>query len=340
MQLAGLATKAINQYVKGKRSYTKKSPYWYNKPTQVNMPAIALAAKKAAQTVLSKRRKKVKMEYVAKGEGIETRFDLSYPPSSAVKVMKKLNPPNNVIFNYGKQLTWSVGRQGVSSWSYFDNYQMGQLINQLPPVDIAGNNNRRFLIDKFQSEITLANATNACCYVHVYDIMCKVDQDQSETTIYTPDAAWGNGEVAQGNSSGYTQIGTDPKKIDLFKQNYRILKHQKHFLGPGDVQKHHININYNKIFNEARRDTSTSNNWGNFTLFTMMVGYGTPAAGDASNTTVSTTAGVVNTTYTCKYTFRYSVDNQQSSKSINILSQPTDLEVVQDDGDIDLVTSA
>ena len=72
----------------------------------------------------------------------------------------------------------------------------------------------------------------------------------------------------------------------------------------------------------------------------MMVGYGTPAAGDASNTTVSTTAGVVNTTYTCKYTFRYSVDNQQSSKSINIFSQPTDLEVVQDDGDIDLVTSA
>lgn len=80
-----LAKKAI-KIVKA-RTYNKKSSYWNNKATQAIMPAVALAAKAAAKT-FTKKKKKVKMEYVAKGEGIETRFDLSYPPSSAVKVMK------------------------------------------------------------------------------------------------------------------------------------------------------------------------------------------------------------------------------------------------------------
>lgn len=170
--------------------------------------------------------------------------------------------------------------------------------------------------------------------------MVKQDMDNDDifAQIASPTDAWNKGEIQQGNADGLTVIGTDPKKVDLFKQHYKILQHTKHFMGPGDVHKHHANVNYNRVINEARIVNSIL--YGGYTLCTMVVAYGTPANDDAVPPVVSTTAGSLSMTFTNKYMFRYSLDNQQNSKVIALLPQPTGLEVVQDDGDIDAVISA
>lgn len=277
---------------------------------------------------------------VAKGEGVETTFNLTNPPSPFVKNMKKTNAPNHVIHNYSASLPWTVGRQNAYSFQYFDKNQMTNIISQLPARDLTNNANRRFLADKFQSEITFSNSTNATCYVYIYDIMTKQDMDTADQTsgIIFPSGAWNAGEVQQGNAQGYAVIGTDPKKIDLFKQHFKILNVVKHFMGPGDVHKHRVNINYNKLMNEAR--IANSEAYGNFTISTMIVAHGVPANNDATPEVVSTTAGKLSLTFTNKYVFRYCLDNQQNSAVINLLLQPSGLEVVQDDGDIDPVTDA
>lgn len=281
----------------------------------------------------------VAREKIAKGEGVQTYFTLRNPPTEAVKVMKKTNPSNQVFRQFAFTQNWDVGRQSVRSSQAFAVNDFQQILNQLPPTDIAGNNNRRFLIDDYTSEVTFANGANASCYVHVYDIMCKTDVDTSDLSNATPDVAWQNGELAQGNSTGYHVIGTDPKRVDLFKEHFKILQVSKHFMKPGDIHKHHIKINYNKILNEAR--VLNSVRYANVTFFTMIVVYGTPASDDSVPPVCSTTAGMLNVTSTMRYRYRYSLDNQVNNYSITpLLSQPTNLEVVQEDGDIDVVTNA
>ena len=279
----------------------------------------------------------VKREFIAKGEGVETRFDLTNKPSPAVKIMKKTNAPNHVINNFSGSLAWAVGRQNATQFMYFDNNQMTNVIAQLPASTSVGNLNRRFLIDKFQSEVTFSNGTNASCYVHVYDIMYKNEMDATDTTINTPAVAWNTGEAQQGGA-GIGIIGTDPRKIDTFKTNYKILKLSKHFMKPGDIHKHHCNVNYNRLINETRIVNSTY--YGGFSLACMIVAHGTPATNDAVPPVVSTTAGQIALTFSNKYIYRYSLDNQQNTQIIQSFQQPTGLEVVQEDGDIDAVTDA
>lgn len=300
---------------------------------------IKMAKKASATKTITKRKKLVLPAPVAKGEGKETKFELSYPPSAYVKNMKKTNAPNHVIHNFRFLLNWNAGRQNAANFTYFDRNQFNNILAQLPVSDISGNLNRRFLLDKFQSEVTFSNSTNASCYVHIYDIMVKQDMDNDDVLsgLASPTTSWNSGEIQQGNPDGLSVIGTDPKKIDLFKQHYKILQHTKHFMGPGDVHKHHSNINYNRVINESRVVNSIL--YGGYTLCTMIVAYGTPANDDAVPPVVSTTAGALSMTFTNKYIFRYSLDNQQNSKVINLLPTPANLEVVQDDGDIDLVVS-
>lgn len=108
---------------------------------------------------------------------------------------------------------------------------------------------------------------------------------------------------------------------------------------PGDIHKHHININYNKIMNEAR--INNSNRYAGVSYSTMLVAHGVPAQDDSAVPVVSTTAGVINITFTQKFQYRYALDNQQNSVAITpLLLQPATLEIVQEDGDIDVVTNA
>lgn len=284
----------------------------------------------------------VNREPVARGQGIETNFVKYTPPTLAVSNMKKVNPVNNILKQFGGFMEYGPGRQAaLTLQTSFTLSDFNNILSNLPARDLSNNANRRFLMDNLKSEITMSNGTNASCYVHVYDIMCKTDIDSNDFAagIGDPATAWLTGEVQQGNASGYNVIGTDPRKVDTFKQHYKVLNVKKHFMKPGDIHKHKISITLNKIMNEAR--LLNSSRYAGVSFSTMLVVYGCPAQDDSSPPVVTTTGGVINYTYTSKYQYRFSLDNQQNSIVIpSLLPTPASLEVVQEDGDIDVVNNA
>jgi len=306
----------------------------------------AASAYKAKKINIQPKKKKatksrlVRVNNVAKGDGIETKFDLTNKPSEAIKVMKKLTAVNTFCRQFGIPIPWDVGRQAVNDASVsFDQFNLQQLYARLPVTDLSGNLNRRMLLDRFNSETTFSNGTNASCYVHVYDVMAKHDIDSVDTSLISPAVAWQSGELQQGNTVGVNLLGTEPKKAELFKQHYKILQHTKHFMKPGDIHKHHVSINFNKFVNEAR--IANSKSFSGMTIWTMIVCHGTPGQDDTPITpVVSTTAGVINMTQTTNYSYRWTQDKQNSNAVNGTLLQPAALEVVQEDGDIDVVTNA
>lgn len=309
----------------------------------VNLAVNAALKKRGRAGTRTKTKSKalVTKANVAKGEGVETSFVLRNPPSMAVKTFKKINSINEVFRQASSFQAWDVGRQSVSFTNVFAQSDFNAILSQLPASTVAGNLNRRFLLDSYKGELTFSNGTNASCYVKIYDIMAKVDIDSTDVTagIGDPASAWQTGELQQGNATGYHVIGSYPNKVDTFKQHFKIMSMKQHFMKPGDIHKHHVNINYNKIMNEAR--IVNSSRYGGITYFTMIVCHGTPAQTDDATPIVSTTAGQINWTQTQRFTYRYSLDNQQNSYVLpNLLPQPAVLEVVQDDGDIDVVTNA
>lgn len=272
----------------------------------------------------------VKKEYIAKGDGIESKFDIRNPPSQAIKVMKKVNAPNTEFRQTSFPVDWAVGRQAVRTTQIFQQADFNNMFSNIPATTLAGNINRRILIDKHSSETTFTNGTNATCYVYVYDIVCKTDIDTADGLITGPDVAWQNGEIQQGNATGYHVIGSDPKKVDMFREHFKILKVEKHFMKPGDTHKHFVNVNMNKIVNEAR--TVASIRYAGITYFTMLVAHGCPAQDDTAGVpVVSTTAGTINVTQTMRYSYRYSLDNQANHITHLLLPQPTALEVITED---------
>lgn len=311
-----LGTKSINRFLAQKRKMRKSS----NRTTSSSY---------------------VGRENVARGSGIESRFVLNRPESLAVKVMKKTNPINEVFKQGSGFQGWDVGRQSVSYSQMFTTYDLSAMLVNMPARDTTLNGNRRFLLDKYTSELTFANGTNATAYVHIYDIMCKTDVDTADLTagIGDPAVAWNNGEIQQGNPTGYHVIGSTPSRVDLFREHFKILNKTSHFLQVGQVHKHKISINYNRIMNEAK--ILNSIRFGGITIFTMLVCHGTPGQDDSAVPVVSTTAGQINWTQTQRYSYRYSSDNQANSYVVPaLLPQPVALEVVQEDGDIDLVNNA
>lgn len=243
-------------------------------------------------------------------------------------ILSNISGRNQYVFNMSQRLTSADGRQNATSVIYWDSYPVNQMLNSIAPG--AANNTKRMLCKQSFHEYTISNASNATCYISLYDVYYRRDLEVvSDPSVLFPHYAWNNGEIQEGNTLGYSMIGSYPTRISQFGEYYAVAKKTTHMLGPGEVHKHKVLLTPNKWI--TKNLATEKDFYRGLTAATLFVVQGTPVdnggstlVGDASgginaegviteagvsgfgvNSTVTTSPCAVNMIYQARYQFQW-----------------------------------
>ena len=219
------------------------------------------------------------------GSGNKSTYVENHKLKGSKRVLASLTPTNFYQYNNAWRISSNPGLQTANSALYF---HQPDLLQQITQFGASANNSKQMLIKSLFADYTLVNTTSAPIYLTIYDVGFKREMDTSDTTTWSPELAWNNGEIQEGNAIGASMVGSDPKKISLFKEYYAVKKKSNHFLAPGEVHKHTVLVRPNKFITKNR--ILDSIRYAGLTYATMFVAKGTLV--DTSGNTTFDVSGV------------------------------------------------
>lgn len=120
--------------------------------------------------------------------------------------------------------------------------------------DVRG---QRFLVKNIQHTIYITNQTDAHCHMTLYDCVPRRDTDlspyqaiiQGQRVLQDNQAT--DGLVSIPAASNLSRIGVEPYGVPLFMQRWKIVNQRTIIMHPGQVHRHTLNFNVNKMFNST-----------------------------------------------------------------------------------------
>lgn len=267
------------------------------------------------------------------------------------RVLSNISGKNLYQFNLSARFQCADGRQGVYDVLYYDQYPLQRMFSGIAP---GPNPTRKLFIKNMYAEFTLTNATNAVTYLNIYDVYFKRELDVNDSTHSLPSLAWDNGEKQEGQALGCNYLGSQPTRIGLFNDFYKVAKKSSHLMAPGEVHKHKVLLRPNKFISFNRVNSSIR--YSGLTAATLFVVAGTPADAsgaseldpadigrpgigfDASGNpvgapvTVTSTPAAINCVYNVRYEFHWLDDIDSDIVADNNLSTGNTLEVMPNTG--------
>lgn len=275
--------------------------------------------------------------------------------SLSKKMLANISPVNLLEVSIPQRLQVVSGTQGAQSFYIADsgNFIAPSMPSSLQRMfaSIDGNATKRMYLESVYVCIEYANASTMPARVSIYDLSYKQDMNVSSGSYQSPEGAWNQGEIDEGDSSGLTNIMSYPSKVVRFGKYYNILQKKDLTLTPGEVHTH-------KVYYSPRRFI-TATEVGDYTriagktLAVMVAAHGTPvdpsgatdvsgASIDASGnvsyyaaSTVTTSPVALNSIAKFRYSFRWLDDTDSDILvSNNIASNVASLEGVNQIGSI------
>lgn len=156
-------------------------------------------------------------------------------------------------------------------------------------------------LDSARTIVYLRNQSNMQLKCRVYDILAR--RDPVGSGIDTPIEAWAKGITDLSGSDNTTYIGSHPTQSEEFRKFYKILKTTVLDMPPGYYHEHIIKAKINKIINTTVMDNFSLNGLGGYTIFTVIVFYGTLVNDTSNDNLISFGSGKIDYAYlrTLKY---------------------------------------
>lgn len=189
-------------------------------------------------------------------------------------------------FSAALQVKSGVGLQnGVTALRLFDNTDVLQLY-----VDV-GNTYKRFLLEKCMASVSISNIYLSNCTVDIYDVIAR--KDTGAAGVSDALTAWAQGDTDEGTSGLYAKCGATPFSVEDFNMYWKVVQKTRVVLGAGQMHKHRVNLDVNKIMNDSYI-AYTAKNFRDLTYNTLIVIRGAPANDASTQTSVSVGAAGLN----------------------------------------------
>lgn len=110
---------------------------------------------------------------------------------------------------------------------------------------------RKMLLESYDCEVSLANASATSCEFTIYDLIARKDCVTAATA--NPKTSWLQGisdEISGAGVTKYQQVGALPTQSDLFNQYWKIKKITKIELSPGGIHRHRTHMKPNRVIHE------------------------------------------------------------------------------------------
>ena len=315
-----------------------------SKPAR-SVAKLVASVKKAMGKPKSKRVYKKKSTAIKRYQSLngvvhQSMFMLKSRPTRQVSGLQMLGSPNIRVENFAPIIVGGNGLQ--TAYTYFHNsiYQLQRLRSNVPNVTSSAG--ARFVLEDYQSEITLSNTTTASVELELYDIVLKRDllasaiytTATSPPLVYTingtPSDYWDQGSLLNANLPPTTAhpypsefLGSSPFDSQLFRDQFKVMKRTRILLTQGGSHRHFVVLKPHKLIDDSMILFSTGTARDalvGITTFTMAVVRGLP--GTYLDTTLKSTSNEVQvaSVQSQRWKYTYVQDTQNNLYSTNNLT--------------------
>lgn len=231
-------------------------------------------------------------EGVATSSSVLFRTKTLNAKPQVARAIKMIGAPNSYIINTQVVFKSDTGFQNVTSFQH-----LGQQALKGIRATLGTSLAARFVVEEYQSEISFTNSTTAPCEVEVYDVCAKRDLASAgatyDTTSYTyplpqtPEAYWTTGAQVQTNTNPAgtfnprSIVGSSPMDIQLFRENFTIVKRVNVSLPQGATHRHMCLQKPNYVVTDAMLKNSQISAEVGLCYWTMFVLKGYPVGSSA-----------------------------------------------------------
>lgn len=197
-----------------------------------------------------------------------------------------------------------AGYQGVGNQAYLTLSDFSAMWTKCTGAPSPSNINQRFYLGAMELETLFTNSTLGTIHVELYTIMSKRPTSNDPQT-WTPGSSWATGiadeTIADLSPGTFSDLGIKPSDATLFRNQWRVLKHQSFTMEQGATRRvHQMFPNRRVITGEYFLRNIASQPVGqtqvhNFTVHHMWVVRGQPTSNDTAVTLTECKIDVVNT---------------------------------------------
>jgi len=210
------------------------------------------------------------------GENSMSKCNFGYHKSPIpVSILNNL-ARQNYVYNYGYAASAGTGVQNYTE------------INLMDPsiISLIQSDYDRILIHGFQAEVQLVNSSSTANQLMIYDVICRKDCATASKNS-SPGTAWALGvDIEGGSSTDYNTIGSRPTESVAFNTFYKIVQKTPLTLSPGELHRHLVRFNPNRMVNGFWNDAAIYGMQG-LTCWTLIVHHGQPAHDSTTATSVT-----------------------------------------------------
>lgn len=223
-------------------------------------------------------------------------------------VMDTLAPQISVENGAG-DLTTTTGVQGVTSFAYAS---APGLFGYLASV------NDQLVLHSIKAELLFTNSSSSNSAITIYDIVAR--KDAGNANVNLPSQAWRYGvDQAGGAADDYLIVGSEPTESVAFNQFYKIVQRKRVSMAPGQLHRHEIYYQPNKLL-KGQYLTQQPYNIAGITLYTMVVHHGMPVHDVTTKTNVSIDISSIDWCQKVSYQWRILEDATTSWRKTNNLA--------------------
>lgn len=213
----------------------------------------------------------------------------SYIPDSILRTLQR----QVRVVNSAASFESTIGTQNAVWLNYADPTT---LYGMIPSV------NDKMILHTIRAEASLVNSSSTNSTLVLYDIVCRKDCNSANTG--SPNGAWQVGiDDAGGSSTDYKIIGSIPTESVLFNDYYKIVQRTRISLSPGQMHRHEVTYNPNKVLSGEYLSNVTYGLAG-ITCGVMVVQYGMPAHDSTTATSVTVDVGALDFLNKVSYDWR------------------------------------
>lgn len=178
--------------------------------------------------------------------------------------------------------------------------------------------NDKLILHSIRSEISWVNSSSSNSTFIVYDIIARKDTGAANAS--TPLNAWASGiDSAGGSATDWQIIGSEPTESVTFNQFYKVVQRTRVSMGPGQMHRHEITYNPNRIL-AGLYLTNVAYNVAGISMYTLVVHHGMPAHDSTTKTDVRVDVSAMDYVQKVSYDWREVEDATTSWFKSNTLA--------------------
>lgn len=229
----------------------------------------------------------------------------SYVPKSILDTVAK----QVSVQNGAGQSESTVGLQAAVSFNY-----------AAAPVLLVflGSANEKLIMHSIKAEVSWVNSSSSNSTFVIYDIIARKDTGAANAS--TPVNAWASGiDSAGGSATDYQVIGSVPTESTTFNQFYKVVQRTRVSMGPGQMHRHEVSYNPNKLL-AGLYLTNVAYNVAGLTMYTLIVHHGMPAHDSTTKTDVRVDISAMDYVQKISYEWRQVEDATTTWSKSNTLA--------------------